>query len=437
MNICVIGSGYVGLVTGSCLADLGNKVICVDIDKDKINELKKGVIPIYEPGLEVLVKNNLKNKRVSFTTDLKEGVSHSEIIFIAVGTPPRENGEADLTYVENVASQIAQCMRSYKLIVEKSTVPVETGEWVKRTVKINNRHKVPFDVASNPEFLREGSAIDDFMKPDRIVIGVESKKARDLLTELYRPLNAPIVITDIKSAEIIKHASNSFLATKISFINAVSNICEKAGADVQKVAQGMGLDKRIGAGFLNAGVGFGGFCFPKDLAAFIRISEKLGCDFGLLKEVEKINEYQKSLLVKKIEQALWIVKGKTIGVLGLSFKPNTDDIRFAPALDIIQMLLDEGAKIKAFDPQAMQKVKKVLKGVKFCGDPYETAKGSDCLVIMTEWNEFKELDFKKIKKTMRQPLVVDGRNIYEPEAMRKLGFKYICMGRPACRAGRQ
>lgn len=430
MNICVIGSGYVGLVTGSCLADLGNKVICVDIDKDKINELKKGIIPIYEPGLEVLVKNNLKNKRVSFTTDLKKGMSQSKIIFIAVGTPPKENGEADLTYVENVAGQIARCMRSYKLIVEKSTVPVETGEWVKRTVKINNRHKVPFDVASNPEFLREGSAIDDFMKPDRIVIGVESKKARDLLTELYRPLNAPIVITDIKSAEIIKHASNSFLATKISFINAVSNICEKAGADVQKVARGMGLDKRIGASFLNAGVGFGGFCFPKDLAAFIRISEKLGCDFGLLKEVEKINEYQKSLLVKKIEQALWIVKGKTIGVLGLSFKPNTDDIRFAPALDIIQMLLDEGAKIKAFDPQAMRKVKKVLKGVKFCGDPYEAAKGSDCLVIMTEWNEFKELDFKKIKEAMKQPLVVDGRNIYEPEAMRKLGFKYICMGRP-------
>ncbi len=377
----------------------------------------------------MLVKNNLKNKRISFTTDLKEGVKQSEIIFIAVGTPPKENGEADLTYVENVASQIAQHMRSYKLIVEKSTVPVETGEWVKHTVKINNRHKVPFDVASNPEFLREGSAIDDFMKPDRIVIGVESKKAKDLLTELYRPLNAPIVITDIKSAEIIKHASNSFLATKISFINAVSNICEKAGADVQKVAQGMGLDKRIGRSFLNAGVGFGGFCFPKDLAAFIRISEKLGCDFGLLKEVEKINEYQKSLLVKKIEQALWIMKGKTIGILGLSFKPNTDDIRFAPALDIIQMLLDEGAKIKAFDPQAIQKVKKVLKGVKFCSDPYETAKGSDCLVIMTEWNEFKELDLKKIKKTMRQPLVVDGRNIYDPEAMRKLGFKYICMGR--------
>lgn len=429
MNICVVGSGYVGLVTGSCLADLGNSVICVDIDKEKINKLKKGVIPIYEPGLEALIKNNVKNNRIAFTADLKEGIKQAEIIFIAVGTPPKENGEADLTYVENVASQIAQHMRSYKLIVEKSTVPVETGEWVKHTVKINNRHKVPFDVASNPEFLREGSAIEDFMKPDRIVIGAESKKARDLLTELYRPLNAPIVITDIKSAEIIKHASNSFLAAKISFINAVSNICEKAGADVEKVAQGMGLDKRIGRSFLNAGIGFGGFCFPKDLSAFIRISEKLGCDFGMLKEVEKINEYQKNLLVKKIEQALWIVKGKTIGILGLSFKPNTDDIRFAPSLEIIQALLDEGAKIKVFDPQAMQKVKKVLKGVKYCKDAYETAKGSDCLVVVTEWNEFKELDFKKIKKAMRQLLVVDGRNIYEPEVMRKAGFKYICMGR--------
>lgn len=429
MNICVVGSGYVGLVTGACLADLGNKIVCVDIDKEKIKQLKKGVIPIYEPGLGELIKSNVKKKRIVFTTELKEGVKKSEVIFIAVGTPPRENGEADLTYVENVASQIAQCMTSYKLIVEKSTVPVETGHWVKHTVKINNRHKVHFDVASNPEFLREGSAIEDFMRPDRIVIGVESKKAKELLMSLYRPLGVPIVVTDIKSAEIIKHASNSFLATKISFINAVSNICEKAGADVQQVARGMGLDKRIGASFLNAGAGFGGFCFPKDLAAFIRISEKLGYDFGLLKEVEKINEYQKNLLVKKIEEGLWIVKGKTIGILGLSFKPNTDDIRFAPALDIIKMLLGEGAVIKAFDPQAMSKVKKVIKDIKFCRDPYETAKGSDCLVIMTEWNEFKELDLKKVKKLMKQPLIVDGRNIYEPEATRKLGFKYICMGR--------
>lgn len=429
MNICVIGTGYVGLVTGACLADLGNKVICVDIDKDKINKLKKGVIPIYEPGLEGLVKNNQREKRVSFTTDLKEGVKKSEIIFIAVGTPPKDNGEADLTYVENVARQIAQSMTSYKLIVEKSTVPVETGEWVEHTVKINNRHKVNFDVASNPEFLREGSAIDDFMHPDRIVIGVESKRAKDLLTELYRPLGAPIVVTDIKSAEIIKHASNSFLATKISFINAISNICEKAGADVKKVAEGMGLDKRIGKSFLDAGIGFGGFCFPKDLAAFIKIAEKLGYDFGLLKEAEKINESQKRLLVKKVEDNLWILKGKTIGVLGLSFKPNTDDIRFAPSIDIIQALLKEGATVKVFDPQAMDKAKKVLRGVKFCTNPYEAARGASCLVIMTEWNEFKELDFRKLKRLLKQPLIIDGRNIYDPAVMKKLGFKYVCMGR--------
>lgn len=429
MDICVIGTGYVGLVTGACLADLGNKVMCVDIDKEKIGKLKKGIMPIYEPGLGELVKNNQKERRISFSTDLKDGVRQSTIVFIAVGTPPKENGEADLTYVENVARQISQHMTSYKLIVEKSTVPVETGEWVRRTVKVNNRHKVPFDVASNPEFLREGSAIEDFMHPDRIVIGVDSKKAKELLTELYRPLGAPIVVTDIKSAEIIKHASNSFLAAKISFINAVSNICERAGADVKQVAEGIGLDKRIGGGFLNAGVGFGGFCFPKDLAAFIRISEKLGYDFGLLKEAEKINEGQKKLLVKKIEDNLWIVKGKTLGILGLSFKPDTDDIRFAPSLDIIQTLLSEGARVKVFDPQAMDKARKVLEGVKFCKDAYEAAKAADCLVIITEWNEFKELDFKRVKKLMRQPLIIDGRNIYEPSLMKKLGFKYVGMGR--------
>lgn len=430
MNICVIGTGYVGLVTGACFADMGNKVICVDIDKGKIGKLKKGIMPIYEPGLEKLVKTNKKRKRIEFTTDLKEGVRKSAIIFIAVGTPPKEDGGADLTYVENVARQIAQNMTSYKLIVEKSTVPVETGEWVKRTVKANNTHKVSFDVASNPEFLREGSAIEDFVNPDRIVIGVESKRAKDLLLELYRSFKAPVVVTDIRSAEIIKHASNSFLATKISFINAISNICEKAGADVGKVAEGMGLDKRIGKSFLNAGVGFGGFCFPKDLAAFINISEKLGYDFGLLKEVERINESQKRLLIKIIEENLWIVKGKTIGILGLSFKPNTDDIRFAPSLDIISALLEEGAKINVYDPKAMDKAKKVLKGVKFCGNSYEAARMADCLVIVTEWDEFKELDLKKIKKLLKQPLIIDGRNIYDPATVRKAGFKYVCIGRP-------
>ncbi len=425
----MIGTGYVGLVTGGCLADLGHEVVCVDIDQEKIAKLKKGLIPIYEPGLEELVKRNAKEKRIAFTTSLKEGVKKASVVFIAVGTPPKENGEADLTFVENVAKEIARCMTSYKLIVEKSTVPVETGEWVRRTVKANNARKVEFDVASNPEFLREGQAINDFMHPDRIVIGVESKRARELLLELYKPLKATMVVTDIKSAEIIKHASNSFLATKISFINAVSNICEKAGADIEKVAEGMGLDRRIGRNFLNAGIGFGGFCFPKDLSAFIKISEKLGYDFGLLKEVERINAFQKQLLIKKINDNLWIVKGKTIAILGLAFKPDTDDIRFAPALEIIEALRAEGAEIRTYDPQAMKKAKQALKGVTFCETSYEAAKGADCLVIVTEWNEFKELDFKKIKKLLKQPLIIDGRNIYDPAALEKLGFKYVCIGR--------
>jgi len=429
MKICIIGTGYVGLVTGACLADIGNKVICVDIDKDKIQRLKKGIIPIYEPGLDKLVKTNQRKKRLSFTSDLREGIKRSQIIFISVGTPPKDSGDADLTYVENVARQIAQHMTSYKLIVEKSTVPVETGEWVRRTVKINNKHDCDFDVASNPEFLREGSAIEDFMHPDRIVIGCESVRAKKILMDLYKPLKSTIVVTDIKSAEIIKHASNSLLATKISFINAISNICEMAGADVNKVAEGIGLDRRIGKSFLNAGVGFGGFCFPKDLAAFIRISEKMGYDFGLLKEVEKINEKQKRVLVKKIEDNLWIMKDKKIGILGLSFKPNTDDIRFAPSLDVIKILQDNGAKIQTYDPQAMNRAKEVLKGVKFCKGPYDAAKNADCLVIMTEWDEFKKLDLNRIKKLLSQPLIVDGRNIYEPEKLKDLGFKYVCIGR--------
>lgn len=429
MNISIVGTGYVGLVTGACLADLGNEVICVDNDKAKIESLKKGKIPIYEPGLEEVVKRCRKNKNLFFTTSIKEGVKKSKIIFIAVGTPPRENGEADLSYVENVTKEIVLSMNSYKLIVEKSTVPVETGEKIRQTIIAHNRKKIDFDIASNPEFLREGSAIADFMHPERIVLGVESKRARDLLVELYKPLRSPFVITDIKSAEIIKHASNSFLAAKISFINALSCICEKVGADIRQVANGMGLDSRIGKNFLNAGVGFGGFCFPKDLAAFIKISERLGYDFELLKCVDKINREQLISFIKKIEEALWIVKNKTIGILGLSFKPNTDDLRYAPSLEIISSLLNSGAKIKCFDPQAMPKAKKLFKNINFCSNSYEVARDSDCLVIVTEWNEFKELDFKKIKKLLRHPLIIDGRNIYEPNDMKKLGFKYISVGR--------
>ncbi|MDD5155433.1 MAG: UDP-glucose/GDP-mannose dehydrogenase family protein [Candidatus Omnitrophica bacterium] len=429
MNISIIGSGYVGLVTGACFAELGNRVFCVDNDPAKIKALKKGAIPIYEPGLEELVRINLKKKRLVFTGSIKEAVRSSQVIFIAVGTPPLHNGEADLTGIENVARNIAVNMHDYRLVVEKSTVPVETGKWVKHTIETHLKGKIKFDVASNPEFLREGSAINDFMHPDRIVIGIESKRARDLLVSLYSPLKAPVVITDIKSAELIKHASNSFLAAKISFINAVSRICDKVGADVVEVAQGMGLDKRIGPAFLNSGIGYGGSCFPKDLDAFIRISEKLGYDFNLLKAVKDINEEQKEFFLNKVRDTLWILKDKTIGVLGLSFKPNTDDIRSAPSLDLIRILQQEGSRVRAYDPCAMGKARQVLKGVRFCRDPYEACRGSDCLLIVSEWDEFKELDFNRVKKLLKRPLVFDGRNIYEPQKLEKLGFRYVGIGR--------
>ncbi len=431
MKITVIGAGYVGLVTAACLADLGNDVTCNDIDSAKIAQLNRGKIPIYEPGLDDLIKRNRRERRLKFTTNLKGCVESSGIIFIAVGTPPKDSGEADLTHIEAVARDIAKYMKSYHLVVEKSTTPVETGTWIKKTLEAYARKNVKFDVASNPEFLREGSAIGDFMHPDRIVIGVESKKAEQMLTDLYRPLGAEIIVTNINSAEIIKHASNSFLATKISFINAVANICEKAGADVEEVARGMGLDKRIGRSFLDAGIGFGGFCFPKDIEAFIHISEKIGYNFELLKSVKRINEAQRTLLVKKIEKAVWNIKGKKIAMLGLAFKPNTDDMRFAPSLTIAEKLRQEGAHIRAYDPQSMARAKKLpeFKGVKFCEGPYEAVKGADCTVIVTEWNEFKEIDLKKAKKLMRQPVVVDGRNIYEPKKMRELGFRYSCIGR--------
>ena len=430
MHITIIGSGYVGLVTGACFADLGNKVICVDNDKAKIAKLRTGAIPIYEPGLEEMVKRNMKEGRISFIADLKEGVKRSEVIFICVNTPARENGEADLSFVEHVAQEIARAMPSYRLIVEKSTVPVNTGEWVERTIKIFNKRGVKFDVASNPEFLREGSAIQDFLHPDRVVIGVKSKRAEEIMTELYKPLKAALVITDINSAELIKHASNSFLALKISFINAIANICDKTGADVSKVAKGLGLDRRIGEKFLDAGIGFGGSCFPKDLSAFIRIADKLGYDFSILKAAQALNAQQRCVAVKKIEESLWTLKGKTVGVLGLAFKPNTDDLREAPALDIISMLLKESAKVRVYDPVAMPKAKKILpKGVGFCADAYDAARGSDCLLIVTEWNEFKELDLRKVKKLMKQPVIVDGRNIFEPEEVKALGFRYAGIGR--------
>lgn len=429
MKITVVGSGYVGLVTGACLAELGNDVICVDIDESKISQLNSDIIPIYEPGLDGLAIKNRKSGRLAFSTDLKAAIKNSEIIFICVGTPPKETGEADLSHVENVARAIAEAMDSYKVIVEKSTVPVETGEKVAKSIRAYNIHKVDFDVVSNPEFLREGSAVNDFMHPDRVVIGCGSERARQIMKKLYEPLNAPILFTDIKSAEIIKHASNSFLATKISFINAIANICEMAGADVEKVAEGMGLDRRIGRPFLNAGIGYGGFCFPKDAEAFIKIAEKLGYDFRLLKAVQEINSFQKKNFVKKIEKALWIVKNKTIGILGLAFKPNTDDMRFAPSIDIISELQREGAKIKAYDPEAAEKSKSMLNNIEYCSNPYDAAKDADALVILTEWDEFKALDMKKIKSAMKHPLIIDGRNIYNPEEIRKEGFTYMSIGR--------
>jgi len=429
VKLAVIGTGYVGLTTGVCLAEIGHSVVCVDNDKNKITLLKNGKIPIYEPGLEDILKKNVRKKHLSFSTNIKEAVAKSDVIFICVGTPPRDDGSADLSYIENVASEIAKNMNAYKLIVDKSTVPVETGEKVEMTIKRNLKKNISFDVASNPEFLREGSAVHDTFNPDRVVIGVSSKKAEKILREIYKPLNTKILVTDIKSAEIIKHAANSFLATKISFINAVSNICERCGADVEKVAEGMGLDKRIGSAFLNAGIGFGGFCFPKDLEAFLWISEKLGYQFDLLRNVREINEYQKKVFIKKIEDALWIVKGKTIGILGLAFKPNTDDMRFAPSIDIIKVLQNEGAIIKAYDPKAAEKAREVLKDVTYCKNLYEVADGSDCLAILTEWDEVRNIDLKKIKKLLKHPIIIDGRNVFEPQSMKKLGFIYKSIGR--------
>ncbi len=428
MKICIIGAGHVGLVSGACFADLGNEVVCVDVDEEKINKLRKGIIPFFEPELEELVKKNVKEGRLSFTTGLEEGVKESGIIFISVGTPSRDNGEADLSYVEDVSKRIAGAMEEYKIVVEKSTVPVKTGEWVRRTIKLNNVHGVDFDVVSNPEFLREGSAIYDFMYPDRIVVGVESERAEKVMRELYEPLKASLIFTDIKSAEIIKHASNSFLALKISYINAIANVCELVGADVEKVAEGMGLDKRIGRSFLKAGIGYGGSCFPKDIAAFIKIAGESGYDFELLRVAEKVNREQREQFLKKIKDSLWTLNNKTIGVLGLAFKPDTDDVREAPSLKIIEQLQAEGAKIKAFDPAAIETTRAVLKDIEYCTDPYEVAAGSDCLLILTEWEQFKNLDLKRIKSLLNNPLILDGRNIYDPRELKNMGFTYIGIG---------
>jgi len=428
-NICIIGSGHVGLVTGAGLAELGNNVICMDDDNGKMESLQKGVMPFFEPGLEGMVHRNVDAGRLSFTAGIAGAMAQAGIVFICVGTPQKPNGEADLTSVEAVSHRVARAMKHYTVIVEKSTVPVKTGAWIKRTIALSNKNNTEFDVVSNPEFMREGSAIHDFMHPDRIVIGAESERAIKVMLELYAPLKSPTIITNIETAELIKHASNAFLALKISYINALANICEKVGADVAKVAEGMGHDPRIGRAFLNAGIGYGGYCLPKDTAAFIKIAEEAGFDFELLKAVRNINDHQRLNLFLKVKDELWNLNGKTIGILGLAFKPDTDDMREAPAIDIINKLQAEGARIKAYDPQAMETAQTLLRNIEYCQSAYEVASGTDALVIITEWDEFKNLDLVKIKSLLKQPVIIDGRNLFEPAEMRQLGFTYRGVGR--------
>ncbi|MEI7904784.1 MAG: UDP-glucose/GDP-mannose dehydrogenase family protein [Candidatus Firestonebacteria bacterium] len=429
MKIAVVGVGYVGLVASACFAKLRHEVIGVDSDESKIKKLSRNIMPIYEPGLEELVKDGKKHGRLRFTADLSEAVKRSDVIFICVNTPPKRNGGADLSSIERVCAAVAGAMTSYKLIVGKSTVPVKTGEWVRKTIKKFCKPGIEFDVASNPEFLREGTAIQDFLKPDRIVIGVDSEKAKKILLELYKDLEVPKVITDVNTSEMIKHAANSFLAMKISYINALANICEKAGADVNRIAEGMGYDKRIMRSFLNAGPGYGGFCFPKDVLAFIHIAGELGYDFHLLKSVDKINREQKRHVFDIVKKQLKGLKGKKLGVLGIAFKPNTDDIRFSPAVEIIEMFKKAGASVSAFDPEAMENAKETLKGVKLCRDKYSVCKGADALVILTDWEEFKAIDLKRVEKLLKHPVIIDARNLFDPEKMKARGFIYKSIGR--------
>jgi UDPglucose 6-dehydrogenase len=429
MKVTIIGCGYVGLVTGACLAELGNDVLCIDNNVKKIETLEAGGVPIYEPGLKEMLMLNIEEGRIRFSTSIKEGVEHGIIIFICVDTPPQPSGEVDLSSVERVSREIALHLKEYRLIVEKSTVPVRTSEWVIRTVKKHIKGDVPFDVASNPEFLREGTALADFMHPDRVVIGTSTEQASSLLVQLYEPLNAPLLITDINSAELIKHSANAFLALKISFINAVAQICERSGADVLRVAKGIGLDKRIGMEFLRAGVGFGGSCFPKDLSAFIHTASELGYEFDLLKEVQRINEEQKKCVSAKLASMAGDLGGKKVAVLGLAFKADTDDMRNAPSLDIIEDLKKRGADVHVYDPVAMEKARDVLDGVTYCPTPYETLAGADAAVVVTDWREFSHLDLLRVRQEMKRPLILDGRNIYDPRRMKNLGFEYRGIGR--------
>lgn len=427
MRIAVIGAGYVGLVAGACLADFGNEVVCADIDEAKIGMLRKGVIPIYEPGLDGLVKKNVSEKRLSFTTDTAMACRESKIIFIAVGTPQGEDGHADLKYVLDVAETIGRNADEAKIIVDKSTVPVGTSHRVRQTAEKYTKHKM--SVVSNPEFLREGSAVKDFLEPDRVVIGSDDKEAAEIVVALYKPLGCEILIASPESAELMKYASNAFLATKISFINEVAAICQEVGADVVEVAKGMGLDKRIGRQFLNAGAGYGGSCFPKDVKALQKTAKDVGYDFEIMKAVEKINEMQKKILVKNLKKALGKLKGKKIVVLGLAFKPNTDDMREATSLRVIGELLKEKASVVAVDPAAEANAKRIFPKISYSKDVYSAAKNSDAIVLVTEWNEFLELDYEKIGAVMKSKVVVDGRNVLDGEKLRALGFRYAGVGR--------
>jgi len=429
MKLTINGTGYVGLVSGACFAEVGHHVVCVDNDAAKVRLLQSGGIPIYEPGLEELVKKNAAAGRLSFTTSIAEGVQKSDVIFIAVPTPPQSDGSVDLSFIERVARDIAAAMTTYKIVVDKSTVPVKTGEKVAETIKRYCPAKVDFDVVSNPEFLREGFAVGDLMKPDRVVIGIRSQRPVPAMKEIYAPFNAPIIVTDINSAELIKHAANSFLALKISYINAIATVCEAAGANVQEVAQGIGLDERIGRRFLNAGIGFGGSCFPKDLSAFIKIAEQIGYDFRLLKEVQHINANQMERFVKKITDTLWVLKDKKIGVLGLAFKQNTDDVRSSPAIDLCQRLLKGGAILRAHDPKAMGKARAILPDITYVDDMNDVAEGCDALVVATEWDEFKKLDLERARKSLTHPIMFDGRNLFDRAEMEHSGWIYKSVGR--------
>ncbi|HYE65438.1 MAG TPA: UDP-glucose/GDP-mannose dehydrogenase family protein [Pyrinomonadaceae bacterium] len=432
MHIAVIGTGYVGLVTGACFAEFGVEVTCVDVDAEKITRLANGDVPIYEPGLDQLVEKNAHAGRLRFTTDFKSAVEQALVIFLAVGTPPKEDGSVDLRYIDSAARSIAEYMDGYKVIVTKSTVPIGTGEHLRRLIREHQKTRTNFGIVSNPEFLREGAAINDFMRPDRVVIGSRDEEAIAIMRDLYRPLyliEAPFVITSLEAAELIKYAANAFLATKISFINEVANLCDSIGCDVHDVARGIGTDRRIGSKFLHPGPGFGGSCFPKDTRALASVARAYGCESRIVDAVIEVNRRQRAAMVPKIEKLVGEIHGKTIAVLGLSFKPQTDDMREAPSLDIIRDLLERGATVRAYDPVAMPEAAKIMPDIVYAEDEYAAVSGADALVFVTEWNQFRALDMKRVRELMRSPKIADLRNIYEPAAMRELGFDYIGVGR--------